>query len=451
MLKNKKILIGIFAILLLITMPVVVNAATVDATETTKTSTGVDVKWSYTLEGNNIKDLKCTNISAITGELTIPNTIDGHVVTSIGSFAFKDASGLRKITIPNTVTSVGNTAFSHCTGLTNIIIPDSVTNLENSAFSGCSGLRNITISENLSKLNGSVFSGCNGITEIVLPNNLTTIGWWALNCEGLKFVKIPENVVTIDESAFGFGSNKSFTIYGKEGSYAQTYAESNQIKFEKIENWDRRNQNSGTDITAPTVKSMYFDYSDVLSYWQKTTNDYRIPRGVELPFIVQFTETIKGTEVPTLTIKCGEGENIELKNGTITGDKIVYTYTIKENDEGLITVVSLSGGNVKDAAGNEAVLSVKELKVSLTGNYAYANGSATTSNNSSNANNNSNSNNSSTNNKSNTTTDNTTKKDTTIATKVLPYTGRVILIWTIAIVAVSAIVAHIRYKKLYIK
>lgn len=449
MLKNKKILIGIFAILLLITMPVVVNAATVDATETTKTSTGVDVKWSYTLEGNNIKDLKCTNISAITGEITIPDTIDGHVVTSIGSYAFKDASGLRKITIPDTVTSIGNTAFSNCTGLTNIIIPDSVTSLGSYAFNGCTGLKSVVISKNLSKLSSYLFEGCSGITEVVLSENLTTIDFWALYCKGLKFVKIPENVVSIDDSAFG--SNKSFTIYGEEGSYAQTYAESNQIKFEKIENWDKRNQNSGTDITAPTVKSMYLDYSDVLGYWQKTTNDYRIPRGVELPFIVQFTEKIKGTEVPTLTIKCGEGENIELKNGTITGDKIVYTYTIKEKDEGLITVVSLSGGNVKDAAGNEAVLSVKELKVSLTGNYAYANGSATISNNNSNANNNSNSTNSSTNNKSNTTTDNTTKKDTTIANKVLPYTGKVILIWSIAIVAVSAIVAHIRYKKLYIK
>lgn len=455
MLKNKKILIGIFAILLLITMPVVVNAATVDATETTKTSTGVGVKWSYTLEGNNIKDLKCTNISAITGELTIPNTIDGHVVTSIGSYAFKDASGLRKITIPNTVTSIGNTAFSNCTGLTNIIIPDSVTSLGSYAFNGCTGLKSVVISKNLSKLSSYLFEGCSGITEVVLSENLTTIDFWALYCEGLKFVKIPENVVSIDKDAFGYSwKEKNLTIYGKEGSTAQTYAESNQIKFEKIENWDERNQNSGADITAPTVKSMYFDYSDVLGYWQKTTNDYRIPRGIELPFIVRFTETIKGTEVPTLTIKCGEGENIELKNGTITGDKIVYTYIIKENDEGLITAVKLEGGNVSDVSGNKAVLSVKEMKADLTGNYVYANGSVVgTNTNNNNDTNKGNTNNSDTNKKDliNTKTDNTTKKDTTIANKVLPYTGKVILIWSIAIVAVSGIVAHIRYKSLYIK
>lgn len=43
----------------------------------------------------------------------------------------------------------------------------------------------------------------------------------------------------------------------------------------------------------------------------------------------------------------------------------------------------------------------------------------------------------------------TSKKDTTTATSKLPNTGKVLLMWTIVIVAVSGIVAHIRYKKLY--
>lgn len=403
MLKNKKVLITLLLLVAVLLLPNMVNAAEVNATETTKTSTGVDVKWSYTLEGNNIKDLKCTNISAITGELAIPNTIDGHTVTSIGR-AFEGCAGLRKVTIPDSVTSIGGRAFRGCSGLTNITIPNSVTSIGSSAFEYCSGLREITIpnsvtsiggsafyectgltsvtlSANLTKINESTFAYCSAITEIVLPENLTTIEgglFSAFNgCTALKFIKIPENVVSIGNGVFE--DSKNLTIYGKEGSTAQRYAENNKIKFEKIENWDKRNQNSGADITAPTVKSMYFNYSNVMNYWQKTTNDYRIPRGVELPFIVQFTETIKGTEVPTLTIKCGEGANIELKNGTITGDKIVYTYTIKENDEGLIAAVKLEGGNVSDASGNKAVLAVKELKVEYDSRYAYANGSKATS------------------------------------------------------------------------
>lgn len=43
------------------------------------------------------------------------------------------------------------------------------------------------------------------------------------------------------------------------------------------------------------------------------------------------------------------------------------------------------------------------------------------------------------------------KKDNTLADRTFPNTGKVILIWVIGIIAVSAIGAHIRYKKLYIK
>ena len=43
----------------------------------------------------------------------------------------------------------------------------------------------------------------------------------------------------------------------------------------------------------------------------------------------------------------------------------------------------------------------------------------------------------------------TNTKDPTIADKELPNTGRVIFAWIIGVVAVFGIVAHIRYKKLY--
>ena len=449
MLKNKKILLTVFVLLLLIIIPTMVKAATIEATETTSTSTGAIVNWSYELDGDNIKNLKCTNVSSVIGELTIPSTIDGHTVTSIGSSAFDGCSGLRKVIIPNTVTSIGSYAFSNCTGLTNITIPNSVTSIGNSAFNSCSGIKSVTLSNNLTKLNDYTFSGCSGITEIALPENLTTIGYYALKCENLKFVKIPENVASIDDAAFGWSTTENLTIYGKEGSTAQTYAESKNINFEKIENWDNRNSNSGSDITCPTVSSMKIKYSNIMDYYNQTTNDYRVPSGVEIAIIVEFTETLNGTQTPTLTIKCGTGQDIELKNGVLSGKNIVYTYKIQKNDEGLITAIKLEGGNISDNDGNKAKLSVKELTVQYNSGYAYANGSVEgTTNQTGNSNNNTDKSSGSTTNNGSS-TDN--KKDTTIAKTVLPYTGKVILVWIIAIVAVSAIVAHVRYKKLYIK
>lgn len=412
MLKSKKILIAILLILLVFIVPNTVNAADeITATQTTKTSTGAEVKWSYELSGEEIINLKATNVAAITGELTIPSTIDGYKVTDLaddryGTGAFQNATGLRKIVIPNTVNSIGNTAFSgctglrsvtipssvttigessfeNCTGLTSVIIPDSVTLMKTAAFKNCSGLKSITLSKNLSKLSNDVFEGCSGITEIVLPENLTTIGdesyeWYSPfnGCTALKFIKIPENVVSFGKGIFNTCNN--LTIYAKEGSAAHTYAVNNEIPFEKIENWDKRNQTEGADITAPTVESMKIKYASVMDYYNKTTNDFRLPKGAEFTIIVAFSETLTGNTTPTLTIKCGTGSDIKLNNGVLSGENIVYTYKVTSADKGMISVVSLAGGDITDAAKNVAKLSVKELKVQYDGKYAFAEGNTGT-------------------------------------------------------------------------
>ena len=57
---------------------------------------------------------------AATGELVIPDTIEGNPVTSIGVFAFQACTGLTSITIPDSVTSIGDWAFDHCSSLTTV-------------------------------------------------------------------------------------------------------------------------------------------------------------------------------------------------------------------------------------------------------------------------------------------------------------------------------------------
>ena len=50
-----------------------------------------------------------------TGDLIIPDAIDGFPVTSIGESAFKGCSGLTSVTLPSSITKIGNLAFPNHT------------------------------------------------------------------------------------------------------------------------------------------------------------------------------------------------------------------------------------------------------------------------------------------------------------------------------------------------
>lgn len=130
--------------------------------------------------------------------ITIPNSL-----TSIGYNAFYDCPGLESIivesgnavydsrnncnaiiesttnklilgcknsTIPNSVTSIGSSAFSNCTGLTSFVIPEGVTSIEEYAFWRCSDLTSVTISESVTGIGNSAFHHCSSLTSITSLN-----------------------------------------------------------------------------------------------------------------------------------------------------------------------------------------------------------------------------------------------------------------------------------------
>ena len=87
---------------------------------------------TYTTTGSEVTITDCDEDA--TGELVIPETIDGNPVTSIGSSAFLRCTSLTSITLPDSVTSIGDGAFDAGGGLTSITIPDGVTSIGDSAF-----------------------------------------------------------------------------------------------------------------------------------------------------------------------------------------------------------------------------------------------------------------------------------------------------------------------------
>ena len=130
-------------------------------------------------------------------------------VDKIGNDVFRDCTGLTSVTIPKGVTEIGIRAFSGCTSLTNVILPEGVKKIGDSAFEGCTGLASVTIPKGVKEIGSFAFSGCTGLASVTIPASVTAIGGWAFQgCEHL-------------------------TIHAPAGSYAQQYAQRNNIRFEE--------------------------------------------------------------------------------------------------------------------------------------------------------------------------------------------------------------------------
>ncbi|MCC8072753.1 MAG: leucine-rich repeat protein, partial [Clostridiales bacterium] len=180
-----------------------------------------------------------TGYSGTETDITIPSTIDGYTVTSIGDYAFEFNDDLTSITIPDGVTSIGEWSFAGCYNLVNLDIPDSVTNINNCAFLLCIGLTSITIPDSVMSIGYGAFAGCisstsidvsdkneyyssqdgvlfnkdkteliqypagNESTSYQIPDSVSSISGYAfVYCYYLKSVAISDSVASIDDDTF---------------------------------------------------------------------------------------------------------------------------------------------------------------------------------------------------------------------------------------------------------
>jgi len=139
----------------------------------------------------------------LTFNQTLPSTLGGYPVTSIGDYAFSGLGGLSKIIIPISVTSIGNYAFQSCTGLTSMIIPNAVTSIGDYSFRNCSGLTSMTMGTGLKSIGDSAFQECSGLSSVTIGNSVVSIGETAFkDCTGLIILSIGNGVTSIGEEAF---------------------------------------------------------------------------------------------------------------------------------------------------------------------------------------------------------------------------------------------------------
>lgn len=154
-------------------------------------------------------------------------------VTTIDAAAFAGNDKLQSITIPDSVTELGVGAFILCENLTNVTLPNTISSIPYGTFAACVSLKKINIPSSVKTIEDEAFS-MTGFTEFTVPDTITSIGAGAFSdCENLVKVTIPKTVTKIGDDIFEGGS-EDVTIYGEKGSYAEKYANKNDISFKAI-------------------------------------------------------------------------------------------------------------------------------------------------------------------------------------------------------------------------
>lgn len=157
--------------------------------------------------------------------IAFPSTL-----TSIGDYAFTDSAALASASLPDSVASLGVGVFSGCPLLESVTLPQNLTVLPKETFQGCASLKTVILPNAVTALGQGAFDGCASLKTITLPDAVTALGKEAFQgCASLEAITLSAHVAEIGENAFQGCQN--LKIYGEEGSYAQTYAQSQNIPF----------------------------------------------------------------------------------------------------------------------------------------------------------------------------------------------------------------------------
>ncbi len=154
-----------------------------------------------------------------------------------------------------------------------LIIPADVTKIEGTAFADADQLKEITFPAGLKEIGSSAFSGCDALEHVALNDGLEKIDNYAfISCEMLVSILIPASVHTIGSDIHRVnGQQDNITIYGAEGSAAQTYAIETGRNFKTI---DRFVCAGGHTLVKTLLDEYCNELTDVFHYVCSVCGDH---------------------------------------------------------------------------------------------------------------------------------------------------------------------------------
>ncbi len=289
----------------------------------------------------------------------------------IGFHSFECCARLEYIEFPENLTEIKGGAFNRA-GLKEIVFSESITYIQGAAFNRCP-VKKIVIPESLADITEEIFKECEELEIVVIGGNVEEIGPQAFaDCPILETVVIPDSVTSISNDAFE-NASEDLVIYCNEGSYAQTYATENNIKYttlviDPIENQTYTGMEIKPEVNASannrklTQDSEYsVSYKDNVNAGSakaivKGLGDFKhlaatakftiLPQGIENINVLNDSATYTPNGVkPKIYVSNGtqklvEGQDYEILNNSVLTDAGEYNIAVSliGNYDGIINI-----------------------------------------------------------------------------------------------------------------
>ncbi len=251
-------------------------------------------------------------------------------------------------TVPSDIISISLYGFESSHNLTDVTLTEDVLSIGSGAFYNCSNIVNINISDNTSSIGSNAFEDCSSLKEIKLPTSIEEISTYTFSgCTSLRKVIIYENVNKIFDNAFSNLSDE-LVIYGREDSYAETFADDNHITFIVITSDKIAALSNLTvdGITVPGFSSDVYNYNVIV---EKDTSSVTIDASAwETDSIISRdvgAHTLS-ERVTTFNVKCESSDGNTIKEYVVTiskdySNEIVLAESNAFNDIGFIPLDSI--------------------------------------------------------------------------------------------------------------
>ena len=133
---------------------------------------GINTKVQFNDTLKTIGEYAFRNCSNIIDTLVIPTS-----VITVTTGAFQNCSSIANVEIPDSLTRISAYTFDGCKSLESIEVPDSVTIIDNHAFNNCSSVETVTLGKNVQTIGSSnyyyynPFNGMNSVKEFTFKGD----------------------------------------------------------------------------------------------------------------------------------------------------------------------------------------------------------------------------------------------------------------------------------------